>query len=235
MSSPCLRGRRLKRGKTSTDREQQERGEMWRLWLPLRFFYPLGTCRMIFTADLFEIHTSRMTSCKDSLTSYIQHAVKADDKTFHMSLCVIWGKKTVIDYLNGAKKKAGTHQGTLLIEMLCGNVFISSYDFSNNLPMMSPSFSRNGLMQHVREDNSVLAETWCFEQQELPAVTSWGTTMLYCLLSGCMLRSLFFILPFSHLRQIILSPQRKSSIVLLLVLLGFILTWKTKQRCILQI
>lgn len=62
----------------------------------------------------------------------------------------------MIDYLNRAKKKAGTHQGTLLIETLCGNVFISSYDFSNNL---SPSFSRNGLMQHVKEDNLVLAET----------------------------------------------------------------------------
>lgn len=192
-SCPYLWGRSLKRGKTSTDREQQERGEMWCLWLLLHFFYPLGTCRTIFTVDLYEFHRLRMTSCKDSLTSYIQHAVKTDDKTFHMSICVIWGKKTVIDYLNGAKKKAGTHQGTLLIETLCGNVFISSYDFSNNL---SPSFSRNGLMQHVKEDNLVLAETWCFEQQELPAVTSWGATMLYCLLSGCMLHTLFFILLF---------------------------------------
>lgn len=54
--------------------------------------------------------------------------MRADDKTFHMSVSHNTKQKTVIDYFNGAKKK--THQGMLLIGITCDNVF----------PLMIPSF-----------------------------------------------------------------------------------------------
>ena len=140
MSSSYLQCWSLKR-ETSTDSCNYRRRERCGASGYHFTFYPAETCELIFRADLYEFHTLWMTSFKDSLTSHIQHAARADDKTFHMSISVITrGEKTVIDYLNGAKKKAGTHQGLLLIEISCGNVFLFPRDFSNHLPVMIPRF-----------------------------------------------------------------------------------------------
>lgn len=67
-------------------------------------FSPRGTCEMIFTADLYEFHTLRMTSCKQVTSS--MHAVRVDDKAFHMSICVItWGKRLWLIILMGPRRR----------------------------------------------------------------------------------------------------------------------------------
>lgn len=90
----------------------------------------------------------------------------------NVNMCHNVRQKTVIDYFNGAKKK--THQGMLLIEILCGNVFslmISAHD---------SKLLHNWLMQHVNVTNWcrlkfrwILHKNWSFAQQEPITQTCW--------------------------------------------------------------
>lgn len=106
-------------------------------------FLPPGTCKIIFTTDLYEFHTLCMTSCKDSLTSYIQHAaVRADDKVFHMSIYVItWGKRLWLIILMGPRIRQEHIRACCWLKYHVVMFFFLSFMIAaRTFRFMSPSF-----------------------------------------------------------------------------------------------
>ncbi len=126
--------------------------------------------------------------------------MRADDLPY-VNICHNMRQKTVIDYLNGAKKKTGTDQGLLLIEISCGNVFFFALWFQQEPSADDSKLLRNWLMQHVK------ITIWCRRK----IANLWGEymlwttgtysrnmlseTVLHCLLSGCMHFSSLFPFP----------------------------------------
>lgn len=127
----------LKRETCTDSHQATEKGDVTPL-ATISLFNPAGTCEIIFTEDLNEFHALWMTSCKDSLTSYIQQTVGADDETYHMSICVItWGKRLWLIILMGPTSRQ-EH-----IRICCWLkshmvMFNFPYDSSNKLCLMIP-------------------------------------------------------------------------------------------------
>lgn len=93
------------------DRKKGNTGSLVQRWAgtpPLATLLPFTwkTWKMIFTADQYEFHTSWMTSCKDSSTSFIQQAL-----TLWLWLFI----------LMKPRRRQGTNQGMLLIKISCVN------------------------------------------------------------------------------------------------------------------
>lgn len=107
------------------DRKKGNTGSLVQRWAgtpPLATLLPFTwkTWKMIFTADQYEFHTSWMTSCKDSSTSFIQRAL------------TLW-----LFILMKPRRRQGTNQGMLLIKISCVNGLSpppppSFCDFSND-------------------------------------------------------------------------------------------------------
>lgn len=123
----------LKR-ETSTDSRLQKKEDVVPL-VTTPLFTP-KTCKMISTANMCEFHTLWLTSCKDSLTSYIQQWKQAI-RQVHRSICVTWGKKRWL--IIGPKRRQERIRACCWLKWWSINVF-STYDFSNNLWLMIPSF-----------------------------------------------------------------------------------------------
>ena len=125
---------------------------MWRLWLPLHFLPQGRTARwspqqICMNSTHCEWHHAEIPQ---HVTSS-RHAAREDDKTFHMSICVItWGSGLWLIIFNGAKET------TERIRACCWSKYGVLIFFSLALLVQQqpraedPKVLCNCLMQHVK-------------------------------------------------------------------------------------
>lgn len=184
-----------------TDSQLQKRGDV--APLATLSLFTLGTCELMFTAVLYEFHTLWMTSCIDSLTSYIQHAMRAEDKTFHMSICVItWGKRLWLIIIIGPRRRQEHIRACCWLKyhvVMFFPLMISAIP----LGWWSQAFTQ--LTDATCENKNLMLDEISVNLERESMFWTTGTysrnmlskTILHCSLSGRMLRSLVFIVPFN--------------------------------------